>query len=98
MTNTIRRKNQSDNLKLVPLDDYSNYLYSFDLGAATSLVTAGFELVSLEKSNKRKAQFIFRRESGIEKTLEDYWANHLEVKARSFFENTKMIKARLYSD
>ena len=46
-------------------DNYNQYLYTFDLGAATSLVSAGYELVSLDKTNPRKVRFVFRRETGI---------------------------------
>jgi len=84
--------------KLQTPDNYLDYFYTFDLGAAASLVTAGFELVSLDKSNPKKAQFIFRREIGIEKVVDDFWADRLEVKARAFFDNIKMLKNRLYSE
>lgn len=80
------------------MEDYQNHLCTFDLGAAASLVTAGFELVSLEKSNPRKVQFIFHREVGIEKVVDNYWADRLEVKARAFFDNVKMLKNRIYSE
>jgi hypothetical protein len=79
-------------------DDYTNYLHTFDLGAAASLITAGFQLVSLDKANPRKVQFIFRRATGIEKTVDDYWTDKLELRARSFFDNIKMMKNRLYSN
>lgn len=76
------------------LEEYQTY----DLGSAAALITVGFELVTLEKSNPRKAQFIFRKEIGIEKVVDDYWADRLKVKARAFFDNQKMLKNRLYSD
>ncbi|MFA5386306.1 MAG: DUF5659 domain-containing protein [Candidatus Paceibacterota bacterium] len=79
-------------------EDYTKYLSTFDLGAAASLVSAGFELVSLDKTNPRKVQFIFRRVIGIEKVVDDYWSDKLEVKARSFFDNVKMLKNRIYSE
>lgn len=65
---------------------------------AATLVTAGFELVALDKTNPRKVQFIFRREIGIEKVVDDYWADHLKIKARTFFDNVKMLKNRIYSE
>ena len=71
---------------------------TFDLGCAATLATAGFGLVSLDKSNPRKVQFVFSREAGIEKVVEDYWADRLEVKARTFFDNLKMLKNRIYSE
>ena len=75
-----------------------DYYYTFDLGAAAALVSAGFQLALLDKTNLRKVQFAFLREVGIEKIVDEYWADSLEVKARSFFDNLKMLKNRLYSE
>lgn len=80
------------------IGNYLNRLHTFDLGAAASLVTAGFELIELDKTNPRKVQFVFRRVTGIEKTVDGYWTDKLEVKARSFFDNIKMLKNRIYSE
>ena len=78
-------------------DNYTEFYLTYDLGCSSALVNSGFELVLLDKSNPKKVQFIFRREAEIENIVDDYWANRLEVKARSFFDNTKMIKNRIYS-
>jgi len=74
------------------------HMSTYDLGLAAALITAGFELVSLDKTIPRKVQFVFRRDADIEKVVGDYWADRLEVKARAFFDNTKMIKNRIYSE
>lgn len=79
-------------------DNYAEFYLTYDLGCSSALVSSGFELVSLEKSNPKKVQFMFRREAGIENVVDEYWADRLEVKARSFFDNTKMIKNRIYSE
>lgn len=79
-------------------DDYTNYFYTFDLGCSAALISADFELLTLDKANPRKVQFIFRREVGIERVVDDYWADRLEVKARAFFDNIKMLKNRIYSE
>jgi len=71
---------------------------TYDLGCASAVITAGFVLLYLDKANPRKIQFIFRKDSGIEETVDDYWADRLEVKARTFFDNTKMLKNRIYSE
>lgn len=71
---------------------------TFDLAASAALLSAGFDLISLDKSNPRKVMFIFREQTGIQKVIEDYWANRLEVKARTFFDNIKMLKNRIYSE
>lgn len=95
MTKKLEKSHPMNN---APSDNFARHLYTFDLGAAASLVTAGFELVSLDKSNPRKVQFAFRQATGIEKVVDDYWSDRLEVKARSFFDNVKMLKNRIYSD
>ena len=84
------------NLRYVPSD--KDGYFTFDLACSAALISVGFELVSLEKSNPHKVQFIFRREPGIEKVVDDYWANRLKLKARSFADNNKMLKNRIYSD
>jgi hypothetical protein len=92
------KKGQTKEYQYIPLDDQTNYFYTFDLGCSAALISASFELVSLDKANPRKVQFIFRREIGIEKVVDDYWADRLEVKARAFFDNVKMLKNRIYSE
>lgn len=92
------QNSQPEERQHVPLDDNDGYFYTYDLGCSSALISTGFELVSLEKSNPRKVQFIFRREVGIEKVVDEYWADRLEVKARAFFDNIKMLKNRIYSE
>lgn len=79
-------------------NNYAEFYLTYDLGCSSALVSSGFELISLGKSNPKKVQFMFRREAGIESVVDEYWADRLEVKARSFFDNTKMIKNRIYSE
>ena len=80
------------------LDDQNNYFYTYDLGCSAALISAGFELISLDKANPRRVQFIFCRKNNIEKVVNKYWTNQLNVQARSFFENIKMLKNRIYSE
>ena len=80
------------------LDDQNNYFYTYDLGCSAALISAGFELISLDKANPRRVQFIFCRKNNIEKVVNKYWTNQLNVQASSFFENIKMLKNRIYSE
>ena len=90
--------NSSEDIEIIPLDDYSHFFYSFDLGLATALITAGFSLVSMDRQNLRKVQFVFRRLNGIDEVVDAYWADNLDVKARNYFDTLKMIKNHLYSE
>jgi hypothetical protein len=89
---------QPEEYQYIPLDDQVNYFYTFDLGCSAALISSNFNLVSLDKTNKRKVQFIFSRKAGIEKIVEKYWADRLKVNAREFFDNVKMLKNRIYSE
>jgi len=98
MQNKKASGSSAEDIEIVPLDDEDNFFYSFDLGLATALITAGFSLVSLDRQNLRKAQFVFRRGDGMDEVVDAYWADNLEVKARRYFDTLKMLKNRLYSE
>ena len=88
---------QSEELQYIPLEG-DDVMAVTDLGCASALTTAGFSLLTLDRENPRKVRFIFRREAGIEKVADDFWSDRLEQKSRSFWDNIKNLKNRLYSD
>ncbi len=81
----------------IPLDDQANYFYTYDLGCSAALISADFELISLDKENPHKMLFILKRGVGIEKAAVDYFSGKLKVSARKYFDNIKMLKNRIYS-
>ena len=95
-----KKNNQSsdEEYEVIPLDDHANFFYTFDLGLSAALISVGFSLISLDRENLRKVQFVFHREDGMDEVVDAYWANRLEVKARVFFDNLKMLKNRIYSE
>ncbi len=92
---TVKEKGQ---YKYIPLDDPSLVWTTYDLGCSAALLTAGFELLSLNKDNPHKSLFVFARSNELDKAVEDYWSSKLKVKARQYFENIKMLKNRIYSE
>jgi len=70
---------------------------TFDLGCSAALISVGFDLVSLDKENPRKARFIFLNKKDIEGSANDYFSGKLKVNARTLFDNIKMLKNRIYS-
>ncbi len=74
-----------------------NTLKTTDLGQATALYTAGFEIKEIDKTNPKRSEFVFLNEDGIEKTINDWWNDKLIVKARSYYDNMKMLKNRIYN-
>jgi hypothetical protein len=84
--------------KNVSLDDPDYVFTTYDLGCSTALLCAGFELLDIKKSNPKKALFTFKRESNIDEVANNYFANKLNVKARSFADNLKALKNKLYGN
>lgn len=75
--------------------EHSQY-YTHDLGCAAALVSVGFMLVELDKENPHKVGFIFRGDEKLNKATEDYFSDRLIVNARTFFDNLRMLKNRIY--
>lgn len=76
----------------------NDFFYSTDLGLAASLVSHGFFLNHLDKSNPQKVEFCFERVSQLDQAIQLYWANQLTVPALAYFNALKMLKNRIYSE
>ena len=85
----IKNLNQQNN--------QASHFSTFDLGCSAALISAGFELDSLDKENPRKVRFIFCQKVGIDEAVNDYFSSRLKVSARTLFDNIKMLKNRIYS-
>ncbi len=84
--------------KKISISDPSSVFTTYDLGCSTALLCADFELLTIEKDDPRKALFVFHKKSGIEETANKYFADKLDVKARSYFDNLKALKNKLYGN
>jgi hypothetical protein len=69
-----------------------------DLGCAASIITAGYDLDSLERNDRERVSFVFKNSPQLEEIINNYWKNNLQVDARSLVENLKMLKTRIYSE
>ncbi len=94
MTQKIR--GTSEDFQYISIDDPSLVFTTYDLGVSSALMCVGFELLSLDKENPRKALFVFRKDDGIEDSANLYLTNKLNVRARSYFDMIKALKNRLY--
>lgn len=94
----MNKKNSEKEWKYIPVDDPSLTYTTYDIGVSTALLCAGFELLTVEKDDPRKALFVFQKEDGIEEVSDKYFSDRLEVKARSFFDHLKALKNMLYSE
>ena len=76
----------------------NDYFHSFDLGCCAALVSVGYELVSLDKSNPKKVRFVFRKSPQIDDVVQEYWNDSLMVNAQAFFNAVKRLKNQIYSN
>jgi len=71
---------------------------TFDLGLASVLVTLGYELAGLDRSNPKKVGFIFEQDKAIEKIVADYFNDKIKLPAQKLFNTQKSLKTRIYSN
>lgn len=55
-------------------------------------------IIEVDKTNPRKAQFIFERNSRLDSILRRFWDKELLIEPRAYFDQLKAIKARLYAN
>lgn len=69
-----------------------------DLGQATALVCAGFEVIDLASNpDSDRVTFYFQPSERIATTAQEYWSGKLKVDAKQYWQEMKNLKTRLYS-
>ena len=70
----------------------------FDLGLVAALISFGFELAGTTRDASGRMNFVFFQSDKLDRAVSAYWADTLEVKARSYSDNIKALKSRIYSE
>jgi len=71
---------------------------TYDLNLASTLLTLGYKLIELDKTNIKKVRFIFKHTKGIEQSATDFWDDKITLSAKTLFANQKTCKNRIYTD
>jgi hypothetical protein len=66
-----------------------------DLALATT-ISLFYPIEAIDKQNPRKAYFVFKREEGLDELIEKYWKGELRIEPKAFFNQLRVVKARLY--
>ncbi len=75
-----------------------NYYQTSDLSLATTLsLFASIEEID-RSTNPRKALFIFRKTPELEKLIDQYFRNEIKVSPQVYFNQLRVVKARLYAN
>lgn len=73
----------------------NDYYSSSDLALAAA-ISLYYPLELIDRTNPRKAQFLFKRHEQLEQLIESFWKKELLVDSLTYFNQLKVIKARLY--
>lgn len=69
-----------------------------DLGIAAALATCDFEMTGTKRDVKGRTHFVFVETAALDEAVKMYYADMLQVNARRFFDNTRMLKGLIYSN
>lgn len=66
-----------------------------DLALATT-ISLSFPIKFIDRSNPHRAEFIFDNSYELIKLIESFWKNELRIEPKQFYQQQRIIKARLY--
>jgi hypothetical protein len=75
----------------------TDFYRTSDLPLATVL-SLYYPLEAVDKTNSRRAFFIFKRDTKLDEIIEKYYRRELKVEPATFFERLAFIKSRLYAE
>lgn len=76
----------------------NDYYSTSDLALAT-VISLSYPLEVIGKTqNPHKALFVFNRSKNLNELVDKYWKKELLVEPRTYFDQLKALKNRLYSN
>lgn len=79
------------------IDNIEQTFQTTDLSLATTL-SMFVPMRDIDKTNPRKAQFIFPSSLAVESLISSYWQGTLQVNPQGYYNALHNIKAKLYSE
>lgn len=73
----------------------NDYYSTSDLALAAAL-SLFCPVDSIDRQNPHKAFFLFKKDKTLEELIEAYWKGEIKVNPSTYFNQLKIIKARLY--
>lgn len=66
-----------------------------DLALATTL-SLTFPIKYIDKSTSKRAEFVFDNSTELNNFIEAFWKDELTIEPKQFFNQLRVIKARIY--
>ncbi len=80
-----------------PRLNINDYYSTSDLALATA-ISLYHPLETVDRTNPAKAQFLFKRDAGLNQLIENFWKQELRIEPQAYFNQLKIIKSRLYGE
>lgn len=74
-----------------------DYYRTSDMALA-AVISLSHAIEEVDRQNPRKAQFIFRRTDDLDQVVDSYWKGQIQVEPQQFFNQLRVVKARLYGE
>ena len=75
-----------------------NDFYSTSDLALATVLSLYYPIEAIDKSDPKRASFYFKRDENLDNLLEQYWRKELKIEPQSFFQQLRIVKARLYNE
>ena len=75
-----------------------NEFRTSDLQLTIVLYTLGFPLIGVDKTNPRRASFLFEDDGNISDSVSAFYRGELSLDPRIVLTNAKLVKDRLYGE
>lgn len=75
----------------------TDFYSTSDLSLATTL-SLWCPIEDINRSNPRKALFIFQNTEELQKLVDEYYRNEIKISPQVYFNQLRVVKARLYAN
>ncbi|OIP58157.1 MAG: hypothetical protein COX79_01810 [Candidatus Levybacteria bacterium CG_4_10_14_0_2_um_filter_36_16] len=79
------------------INDNKNHFQTSDLALA-SFLSLTYPIEKIDKSNPKRAEFVFKNPEELHNLIDTYWQGKARVEPQVFFNQLKIVKARLYGE
>jgi len=74
---------------------FMQYFETSEFILGISLLTLGFSIETLDKTNPSRIQFVFKRTKELDQAIQFFWSNELRLEPKLFHYNQKNLKNRI---
>ena len=73
-----------------------DFFRTADLALCGALCVLGFVVNEVDRTEVRRSVFIFESSDELRETIDRYWRGELRVEPQAYFNQLKVLKARIY--